>query len=192
MRAGTANSMPGHTVFVATSPRSRRYRAMLLGGLALASLASACISFEGDDDEATTGTPYCTPPPGQQAHVTMHVTDAAAFDGHPVSMRLLLPIGYGLLCTSSMVPASGTFDISGDAGGVLGGMTLELVLSSDGNPAYSAGDLTRTFTLGVDGTETSEGPCSVNFDWDLAFSATDDTAGAVTWELGLACPGETL
>lgn len=162
---------------------------MLLGGLALLSLASACISIEGDDDDASTPTPLCTPPPANQAHVTVQVTDAAAFEAHPISMRLVL-LGGALSCTSSMVPASGTLDISDDAFGPLGGMTLELVLSSDGDAAHSAGDLTRAFTLGVDGTDTPEGPCSVNFDWDLSFSATDDTPSAVTWGLGLACPGD--
>lgn len=163
---------------------------MLLGVLALASLASACVSIEGDDDEASTATPQCTLPPANQAHVTVHVTDAAAFEGHPVSMRLVLA-GDALSCTSAMVPAIGAFEISDDAFGPLGGFSIELVLSSDDDPAHSAGDLTRLFEDGVDGTITQESPCSVNFDWDLSFSAIDDTASAVTWELGLACPGET-
>lgn len=177
-----------HTVIMTLAPR-RRTRSFLLTGVALLSLISACISIEGDDDDATSPTPQCTLPPANDTHVTLQLTDAEAFEGNPVSMRLARD-GGGITCTSSMVPAGGALELSRDAFGPMGGLTAELVLSSDTDPAHSAGDLTRLFEVGVDGTLTYESPCSVPVDWDLTFSATEDAPSAITWELGTACPGD--
>ena len=153
---------------------------------AVACLAAAC--FEIDEvDEATSPTPQCTPPTANDVDVTLAVTDADAFVGRPVLARFVAPTQV-LSCTSSLVPAGGEFELMLSGGGVIGNAFLEVVLSSDGEPAHGGGDLTQSFSLYADGTLTEDYPCSVHVEWDLTFSA-ESPAEAVTWELGASCPG---
>lgn len=145
------------------------------------------VGADDDDDVASSPTPVCTPPSANDIDVLLHVTDAEAFEGNAIALRLVLDDTV-MTCTTALVPASGALDLVDEVLGVVGGLTAELVLSSDASAVHGAGDDTRTFTLDVDGTVTSEGPCSVEEEWTLSFDADTDGNSAVTWPLGEACP----
>lgn len=168
-------------------------RALLLALVGFA-LATGCIEWsdpEGEGDAVPTSpTPQCTPPTAYDVDVSLIVADATAYSGKPATARFFLPTQV-LSCTSAMVPADGNFEIFLDGSGPMGGARVELVLSSDADPAHTAGDLTQSFLIGADGTLTADSPCSPHEEWDLAFSTAGATSEAVTWELGVACPGST-
>src|SRR5688500_7969344 len=121
-------------------------RAFLMSTVAI-SVATSCVAWEDDD---ATPTAQCTPPTANDVDVTLSVTGAEAFAGNPASARFVLGTQV-LSCTSTMVPAGGSFELLLDGFGPMGGATVELVLSSDANPAHTGGDLTQTFLIDQDG-----------------------------------------
>lgn len=152
------------------------------------SLAVGCVTFSDAGDDDGSPTPECTPPPTNSVDISLLLADAIAYGDKPLGARFEVA-GTVLACTTAMVPVSGDIEILLDVFGPVGGGTLELVLSSDDNPAHGSGDFARRFVIGVDGTVTEDAPCSVHQTWDLAFSMAGASSESVTWEVGLACPG---
>lgn len=169
-------------------PAVRTMPCALLLALVTVSIATGCVSWSDDDDESPT--PQCTPPTASNVDVSLLVADAIAFADHPVAARFVLGTQV-LSCTSAMVPSGGDFELQLGGGGPIGNAAVELILSSDADPAHSAGDLTQRFLMNEDGTVTPDAPCSVHETWDLAFSVSGAVSESVTWELGMSCPGST-
>ena len=161
--------------------------ALLLALLALA-VVSGCVEFSDPEEVDASPTPQCTPPTANDVDISLLVADATAYATHPAAARFV--VGTQVLsCTTAMVPADGNLEILLGGFGPVGGARVELVLSVDTSGAHSAGDLTQSFLIGVDGTLTPDGPCSVHETWDLAFSTTGAVSETIAWELGAACPG---
>lgn len=161
----------------------------LLLALVTVSVATGCVTWS-DPSGDESPTPQCTPPTANDVDLSLLVADAISFADHPATARFV--VGTTILsCTSAMVPNDGNFEILLGGFGPIGGAFVELVLSSDADPAHAAGDLTQKFLMDEDGTVTPDAPCSVHETWDLAFSVSGAVSEAVTWELGMSCPGST-
>lgn len=154
--------------------------------LATVAAATSCGGSETYDDDDH----GCTPPTAIDLALTLQGTNAAAFAGNPVALRVLAGGDMVMSCTTSLVGAGGTFTLAGGAFGPVGDARAELVVSSDGDVAFGGeGDSAYTFALGVDGTVTG-GPCEVDQAWTLSVDVASTAESAVTWTPGLGCPGE--
>lgn len=164
-------------------------RALLLCVVAI-SIAAGCVTFS-DPTSDESPTPQCTLPSQNAVDVNLIVADAFAYGGKPAAVRFVAGTQV-LACSTAMIPVSGDFELNFDGFGPMGDAFVELVLSSDASAVYgSAGDFTQRFDVYEDGTFTPDAPCAVHAVWDLVFSLTGATSQPVTWEPGVACPGQT-
>lgn len=168
---------------------------MKRGSLLVALLSLASFSFatlesgcSGDSDDGGSPTPTCTPPPGIALAVQLHGEGAEAFAGKPCGLRILVGPSIVLTCSTGMVAVDGTFDLTGAANGPISNTRAELILSSDMNIAFGAGDRHFIFHVGTDGVLTGD-LCDVDRGWEITadFSSVQSD---VTWELGAGCPGK--
>lgn len=117
----------------------------------------------------------------------LDVTNAAAYAGRMAAVRQINQ--NGIYCTTALVPAGGSFQLSGSAFGPGDAIHLEMILNSEAGSswAYGPGDLHFAFHQSTDGTVSPDSPCALEYDWTIPFDPATTPESPITWQYGAAC-----